>query len=207
MKVRHGRFGAFLGCSNYPECKGIVNIPKKGEVVIAPEDLPECPAIDCPGRIVARKSRFGKTFYSCSTYPECDVIVNKLDDLASKYPDHIRTAYVKKEKKGKKGETQKAEKKTGAKTKAKTPAKEKKVRVGAALKLTGELAAIVGADELPRADVLKKVWEYIKAHGLQDTANKRLIVPDAKLAKLFGSPEPLDMFKMPAILGKHLSKG
>ena len=48
MKVRHGRFGAFLGCTQYPECKGIVNIPKKGEVVLAPEDLPECPAIGCP---------------------------------------------------------------------------------------------------------------------------------------------------------------
>ena len=81
MKVRHGRFGAFLGCTNYPECKGIVNIPKKGETVIAQEDMPPCPAIDCPGHMVARKSRFGKTFYSCSTFPECDVIVNDLGQL------------------------------------------------------------------------------------------------------------------------------
>ena len=50
MKVRHGRFGAFLGCTNYPDCKGIVNIPKKGETIISQEDLPECPAIGCPGR-------------------------------------------------------------------------------------------------------------------------------------------------------------
>ncbi len=49
MKVRHGRFGAFLGCTNYPECKGIINIPKKGEVVVAQEDLPDCPAIGVQG--------------------------------------------------------------------------------------------------------------------------------------------------------------
>ncbi len=45
MKVRHGRYGAFLGCMNYPECKGIVNIPKKGEPLLPQEDLPACPAL------------------------------------------------------------------------------------------------------------------------------------------------------------------
>ena len=98
MKIRHGRFGTFLGCVRYPDCKGVVKIPKKGEVIIPPEDMPACPAIGCPGRMVARKSRFGKTFYSCSTFPECDVIVNDLEKLSEKYPDHPRTAYVKKEK-------------------------------------------------------------------------------------------------------------
>ncbi len=110
MKIRHGRYGAFLGCTRYPECKGIVNIPKKGEEVIPASELPPCPAIGCPGHLVARKSRFGKVFYSCSTYPDCDVIVNQLDQLAVKYPNHPRTPYVKKEKgiaklkKGKEGE-------------------------------------------------------------------------------------------------------
>ncbi len=99
MKVRHGRYGAFLGCMNYPECKGIVNIPKKGEPLLPQEDLPACPAIDCPGRLVARKSRFGKIFYSCSTFPECDVIINRIDQLAAKYANHSRTPF---EKKGKK---------------------------------------------------------------------------------------------------------
>lgn len=96
MKVRHGKYGAFLGCVTYPKCKGIVNIPKKGEAVIPTEDMPPCPALECPGQMVARKSRFGKTFYSCSTFPECDVIVNDLDQLETKYLDHPRTAYVKK---------------------------------------------------------------------------------------------------------------
>ncbi|MCB1114105.1 MAG: type I DNA topoisomerase [Chlamydiia bacterium] len=120
MKVRHGRYGAFLGCTNYPDCKGIINIPLKGETAISQEDLPACPAIDCPGQITARKSRFGKTFYSCSTYPDCDVIVNDIDELETKYPNHPRTPYVKKARK-KKGTAKKttakkaAPKKTAAK--------------------------------------------------------------------------------------------
>ena len=100
MKVRHGRYGAFLGCLRYPDCKGIVNIPKKGERSSLQKKLPACPAIGCPGKMVARKSRFGKTFYSCSTFPECDVIVNQLDQLASKYPTIPARPYVKKPKKG-----------------------------------------------------------------------------------------------------------
>lgn len=212
MKVRHGRFGAFLGCKNYPDCKGIVNIPKKGEVVVAQENMPECPAIDCPGHMVARKSRFGKTFYSCSTFPECDVIVNNLDDLESKYPDHIRTAYVKKPKKGRFGAAAKTaspkgkgtKKGKGAKTDEGKPVKAKKTRTMPSLSLSGELGDIVGASELTRGDVLKKVWDYIKQNNLQDSKNKRLILPDAKLAKVFGNNEPMDMFKMTAILSKHM---
>ena len=57
--------------------------------------MPPCPAIDCPGHMVARKSRFGKIFYSCSTFPECDVIVNDLEQLETKYPNHPRTAFQK----------------------------------------------------------------------------------------------------------------
>ena len=105
MVLRFGRFGPFLGCSKYPECKGIVNIPKKGEVVYKAEDLPSCPAIGCDGTLTARKSRYGKTFFSCSNFPDCDVIVNDLDQLKEKYPHHPKTAYVKKAKRfGKKKE-------------------------------------------------------------------------------------------------------
>lgn len=122
MKLRYGRFGPFLGCTTYPSCKGIVNIPKKGEQVINPEEMPSCPAIDCPGQMVARKSRYGKTFYSCSTFPDCDVIVNDLSLLETKYPEHPRTAYVKKQKKGRfsKAKASSSPKKTTTKRTAKT---------------------------------------------------------------------------------------
>lgn len=225
MKVRHGRFGAFLGCTTYPDCKGIVNIPKKGEVVIAESDMPACPAIGCPGNIVARKSRYGKTFYSCSTYPECDVIVNDLEQLQVKYVDYPRTKAEKKVRpqKGKKTTKAAAEKtekttdkkkaaaKKTKKTAAKTPktAKktgERKASPGGTFQVTSELASVIGNEGVSRGEATKKIWDYIKANNLQDSKDKRLIVPDAKLAKVFGSKEPLNMFKLAGILNQHLSR-
>lgn len=216
MKVRHGKYGAFLGCTAYPDCKGIVNIPKKGEKVIPKEELPPCPAQECPGHLMARKSRFGKVFYSCSTFPECDVIVNKLEDIPTKYAHHPRTAYVKKTKGKGKTETKKTPaKKAGTKKaatkkvpaeKAEKAAKPKKTRTMPSNPLSPDLADLVGASELSRGEVTKKVWNHIKANNLQDPANKRLIVPDEKLAKIFGSTEPVDMFKMTSLINKHIKK-
>lgn len=220
MKVRHGRFGAFLGCTGYPDCKGIVNIPKKGETIMSAEEMPSCPAIDCPGNMVARKSRYGKTFYSCSTFPECDVIVNDLSQLTEKYPSHPRTPYVKKGKKFSKASKTVSEKKTtkaevakkaptkASKAKVKSTAeKPKKTRVSAPASISPELAAIVGSPSMPRGEALKKVWDYIRAHNLQDAKNKRLIHPDASLAKVFGTTESVDMFKMTGLLSNHIGKG
>jgi chromatin remodeling complex protein RSC6 len=51
---------------------------------------------------------------------------------------------------------------------------------------------------------MKKIWEYIKAHKLQSVKNKRLITPDKKLAKVFGSTKSIDMMKLPSVLGAHL---
>jgi DNA topoisomerase-1 len=103
MVIKHGRYGAFLGCSKYPKCQGIVNIPKKGETILKPEERPDCPALGCDGKIVMRRSRYGKIFYSCSNFPECNVIVNDLKALEPKYDaHHPKTAYVK-AKRGEKG--------------------------------------------------------------------------------------------------------
>ncbi|MBI3900773.1 MAG: type I DNA topoisomerase, partial [Chlamydiia bacterium] len=114
MTLRHGRYGPFLGCSRYPECKGIVNIPKKEDAIALPNQMPKCPAIGCDGIITLRKSRFGKPFFSCSNYPDCDVIVNQLNDLNEKYQNHTKTPYVKKARKGgvRKGKKAAAKKKT-----------------------------------------------------------------------------------------------
>lgn len=222
MKVRHGRYGTFLGCTRYPECKGIINIPKKGEEAVLQENMPACPAIECPGRMVARKSRFGKIFYSCSTFPECDVIVNQLEQLPVKYSSHPRTAYQKKEKKGKASAVvkkgQKSVKAKSVKEKAAPKAKASKATKAAkaskpkvprnmpAYQLSKELTAVVGVNELSRGEVTKKVWDYIKANQLQDPVNKRLIRPDALLTKVFGSPESIDMFKMAGLLNAHMKK-
>jgi upstream activation factor subunit UAF30 len=66
------------------------------------------------------------------------------------------------------------------------------------------LAEIVGGKPLPRTEVTKKLWAYIKKHNLQDASNKRVINPDATLAGVLGK-RPVDMFKMTALVSKHLS--
>src|ERR1700761_7594210 len=65
-------------------------------------------------------------------------------------------------------------------------------------------AAPVGAEPLPRTEVTKKVWDYIKAHNLQNPANKRNILCDAKLKAVMGKDE-VTMFEMTGLVGKHLS--
>ena len=69
-----------------------------------------------------------------------------------------------------------------------------------------ELAGIIGTDESTRGEVTKKVWEYIKKHDLQNPDNRRQIVPDEKLSKVFGNKEPIDMMKLAGILTPHLKK-
>lgn len=66
------------------------------------------------------------------------------------------------------------------------------------------LAEIVGSKPLPRTQVVSKIWEYIKKHNLQNPKNKRNILADEKLAKLFGKKE-VTMFELAGIVGKHLS--
>ena len=124
MKLRFGKFGPFLGCTSYPECKGIVNIPRKGEAV--DEEEVACPAIGCTGHLVRRRSRFNKTFYSCSEFPACDVIGNEVEAVLDKYADHPKTAYVKKARTSrfKKSTSKKGAKETEEKTE--DAAKEKK---------------------------------------------------------------------------------
>ncbi|WP_442956920.1 SWIB/MDM2 domain-containing protein [Porphyrobacter sp. HT-58-2] len=70
--------------------------------------------------------------------------------------------------------------------------------------LSGELEALIGKGPMTRAQVTSKVWEYIKANGLQDTKDKRQINPDAKLGAVIGKDQ-ISMFKMTAAVSKHLS--
>ncbi|TXI41178.1 MAG: hypothetical protein E6Q59_02505 [Nitrosomonas sp.] len=72
------------------------------------------------------------------------------------------------------------------------------------INVSEELAAIVGNGPMPRTEVTKRLWDYIKKHNLQSKANRRNIVPDTKLAKVFGSSSEIDMFKMNAKVNKHI---
>ena len=69
---------------------------------------------------------------------------------------------------------------------------------------SASLAAIVGAAALPRTEVTKKVWDYIKKHDLQDPANRRNINADDKLKAVFGGKAQVSMFEMTKLISDHL---
>ena len=73
------------------------------------------------------------------------------------------------------------------------------------LQISEELKAVVGKGPMPRTEVIKKLWVYIKKHKLQDIKNRRNIKPDAKLALVFGSKKAINMFEMTKVVNKHLS--
>ena len=67
------------------------------------------------------------------------------------------------------------------------------------------LAAIVGNKPLPRTELTKKLWEYIKKHDLQDPKNKRVIVADAALKPVFDGKKSVTMFEMTKLVSGHVS--
>jgi DNA topoisomerase-3 len=86
----------------------------------------------------------------------------------------------------------------------KTAAPKAPRKTGAGLKPSPELAAVVGSEPLARTEVIRKIWDYIKAKGLQDAKDKRAINADDKLRAVFGKPQ-VTMFELAGIVGKHLS--
>jgi chromatin remodeling complex protein RSC6 len=67
------------------------------------------------------------------------------------------------------------------------------------------LAAVIGAKAIPRTEVAKKLWEYIKKNKLQDKVNRRMINADEALARVFGGKRSVSMFDMTKLVSKHLS--
>jgi len=70
--------------------------------------------------------------------------------------------------------------------------------------LSDELEAVVGKGPMPRGQVVKKLWEYIKKHDLQDPKNKRNINADDKLKPLFGGKSVVNMFEMTKLVSAHM---
>lgn len=73
------------------------------------------------------------------------------------------------------------------------------------MNISDELAEVVGKGPMPRSEVVKALWVYIKKHDLQDPKNKRNIVADDKLKAVFGGKEVVNMFEMTKLVSKHLS--
>ncbi|MEK7101561.1 MAG: SWIB/MDM2 domain-containing protein [Patescibacteria group bacterium] len=72
------------------------------------------------------------------------------------------------------------------------------------LTLDPELEAVVGAGPMPRFQVVKKIWEYIKKHDLQNPANKRNILADEKLKAIFSGKSEVTMFEMTKLVSAHM---
>lgn len=73
------------------------------------------------------------------------------------------------------------------------------------MNLSADLEAVVGSGPMPRSEVVKALWAYIKKNGLQDQKNKRNINADDKLKKVFGGKAQVSMFEMTKLVSKHLS--
>jgi chromatin remodeling complex protein RSC6 len=121
---------------------------------------------------------------------------------------------AKKAKKGAKKSAKKPAKKPAKKAPAKKAAPKKAKKSGAkrkpnaafmkAMTPSGVLAAVVGAMPLPRTEVTKKIWDYIKKNKLQDSINRRLINADEKLKAVFGGKRQVSMFEMTKLVSNHL---
>jgi len=91
---------------------------------------------------------------------------------------------------------------------AKKKAKGKKRKPNAAfmkpMSPSATLAAVIGSSAMPRTEVTKKIWGYIKRNGLQDRKNKRMINADDKLKAVFGGKSQVSMFEMTKLVSRHL---
>lgn len=102
-----------------------------------------------------------------------------------------------------------AKKKVATKKVAKKKVVKKKRTPSAAfmkpMQISDALANVVGSKPLPRTEVTKKLWAYIKKNKLQDSVNKRMINADANLKAVFGGKGKVSMFEMTKLVSKHLS--
>jgi chromatin remodeling complex protein RSC6 len=70
-----------------------------------------------------------------------------------------------------------------------------------------KLAAVVGSDPLPRTEITKRIWDYIRQNNLQDAKDKRTIKADAKLKPIFDGKDSVSMFEMTKLVNSHVKKG
>lgn len=101
-----------------------------------------------------------------------------------------------------------ARKKSATKSRAKTRSKTKRSPNAAFMKPmrpSASLSAVVGSSPLPRTEITKRLWAYIKRKGLQDNKNRRMINADDSLRPVFGGKRQVSMFEMTKLVNKHLS--
>ncbi len=100
-----------------------------------------------------------------------------------------------------------APKKAAAKkTAAKKTARKPNAAFAAPLNVSPGLQQVVGNKPLPRTEIIKKMWDYIKKNGLQDQKNKRMINADATLKPVFGGKSQVSMFELAKVVNNHIQK-
>lgn len=99
-----------------------------------------------------------------------------------------------------------APKKAAPKKAAKKTARKPNAAFMAPLQPSAALAEVVGSKPLPRTEVIKKIWDYIKKNGLQDSKNRRMINADAKLKTIFEGKDQISMFELAKVVNNHVSK-
>ncbi|HEV7837026.1 MAG TPA: SWIB/MDM2 domain-containing protein [Gemmatimonadaceae bacterium] len=106
------------------------------------------------------------------------------------------------------GRKSSAKKSSGRKTRRKSSSSGKKRTPNAAfmkpMQPSSDLANVVGSGAMPRTEVTKKLWQYIKRKGLQDSKNRRMINADDNLRPIFGGTRQVSMFEMTRLVNKHL---
>jgi chromatin remodeling complex protein RSC6 len=112
---------------------------------------------------------------------------------------------TKKKGRAKKGGRKSAKKATRRKTAKRSGAKRKpNAAFMKPMQPDAQLSAVVGGGAMPRTEVTKKIWNYIKRNGLQDSKNRRMINADDKLRPVFNGKKQVSMFEMTKLVNKHL---
>ena len=116
-----------------------------------------------------------------------------------------KTAKKAAKKAAKKSAPKKAAKKAAPKKKAaKKSARKPNAAFMAPLTPSATLAEVVGSKPIPRTEIVKKIWDYIKKNNLQDKKNRRMINADAKLKPMFGSKDQISMFELAKVINKQV---
>lgn len=100
--------------------------------------------------------------------------------------------------------SKKASTKSSSKSTKKAGARKPNAAFMRAVQPSSDLAAVVGSTPIPRTEVTKKVWDYIKKNKLQDDKNRRMINADDKLKAVFGGKKQVSMFEMTKLINNHL---
>jgi chromatin remodeling complex protein RSC6 len=123
--------------------------------------------------------------------------------MAKQAKKAAKKAAKKSPKKAAKKTAKKAAKKS-AKKAGKKSARKPNAAFMAPLTLSPALADVIGSKPQPRTEIIKKIWDYIKKNGLQDSKNRRMINADAKLKVLFGGKGQISMFELAKVVNNHV---